>query len=216
MSAHVLSVNVGRIVEGDWAGRLRRTAIDKVRVAGRLDVDASGVEGDEQADTTYHGGPDKAVYAFAREDLDRWEDALGRRLHNGQFGENLTTGGIDVNAALVGERWRVGTVLLEVSSVRIPCRVFAAWLQETGWVRRFTDEARPGPYLRVLRPGRVGAGDEIEVVHRPARGVSVATVFRALTARPDLLPLLLDAPALEQDLVRRARRLLGTPASTQR
>ena len=216
MSAHVLSVNVGRVIEADWAGRLRRTAIDKVRVAGRLDVDTGGVEGDAQADTKYHGGPDKAVYAFAREDLDRWEGLLDRRLHNGQFGENLTTGGIDVNAALVGEQWRVGTALLEVCSVRIPCRVFAAWLRETGWVRRFTDDARPGPYLRVLRPGRVGAGDEIEVVHRPTGGVPVASVFRALTTRPDLLPLLLDVPALEQDLVRRARRLLGTPASTQR
>jgi MOSC domain-containing protein YiiM len=208
-SAHVLSVNVGRIVAADWAGRLRRTAIDKVRVAGRLDVDEAGVEGDEQADTRYHGGRDKAVYVFAREDLDGWEHVLGRRLHNGQFGENLTTCGIDVNQALIGERWRIGSALLEVCSVRLPCRVFAAWLAERGWVRRFTEEGRPGPYLRVLEPGRVGSGDPVEVVHRPDHGLTVTTVFRALTTRPDLLPPLLQVPTLEHDLVRRAGTLLA-------
>jgi MOSC domain-containing protein YiiM len=208
-SPRVLSVNVGRIVDAAWAGRLRRTAIDKVRVAARVHVGELGVAGDEQADTRYHGGVDKAVYAFAREDLDRWERVLGRRLHNGQFGENLTTHGIDVNGARIGERWRVGDALLEVCSVRIPCRVFAAWLAERGWVRRFTDEGRPGPYLRVLEPGTVAAGDPIEVEHRPAHEVTVTTVFRALTTRPDLLPALLDVPVLEDDLVERAGRLLA-------
>ncbi|MDQ4084328.1 MAG: MOSC domain-containing protein [Actinomycetota bacterium] len=191
---------------------MRRTAIDKVRVSARVPVGELGLEGDERADTRYHGGPDKAVYAFAREDLDHWERALGRSLHNGQFGENLTTFGIDVNQARIGERWRVGGALLEVCSVRIPCRVFAAWLQETGWVWRFTEEGRPGPYLRVLEPGAVAAGDAVEVVHRPAHDVTVTTVFRALTTRSELLPSLLDLPGLEHDLVRRARRKLRTGA----
>jgi MOSC domain-containing protein YiiM len=216
-SARVLSVNTGRIVQAAWAGRLRRTAIDKVRVSARVDVGPTGLEGDEQADVEYHGGLDKAVYAFAREDLDRWQRVLDRSLHNGQFGENLTTSGIDVNEARIGERWRVGSALLEVCSVRIPCRVFAAWLQENGWVRRFTEEGRPGPYLRVLEPGDVAAGDPIEVVYRPDHDVTVTVAFRALTTRPDLLPLLLDLPALEDELAQwagRKQRASGGAAPT--
>jgi MOSC domain-containing protein YiiM len=208
MPAYVHSVNHGTVFEAAWAGRLRRTAIDKRPVTQAVTVGELGVAGDEQADTKYHGGRDKAVYAFAREDLDRWEHVLGRSLHDGQFGENLTTAGIDVNDALVGERWRVGEALLEVCSVRIPCRVFASWLQEQGWVRRFTADARPGPYLRVVEPGLVAAGDPIGVEHRPTHELTVSTVFRAMTTRPDLLPLLLEVPALEDDLADQARRQL--------
>lgn len=208
MSAYVHSVNHGQVFEAAWAGRLRRTAIDKRPVTHAVAVGELGVAGDEQADVKYHGGRDKAVYAFAREDLDRWEQVLGRSLHDGQFGENLTTSGIDVNEALVGERWRVGQALLEVCSVRIPCRVFANWLQEQGWVRRFTADARPGPYLRVVEPGLVAAGDPIAVEHRPALELTVSTVFQAMTTRPDLLPLLLEVPELEDDLADQARRQL--------
>jgi MOSC domain-containing protein YiiM len=208
MPAYVHSVSRGRVFEAAWAGRLRRTAIDKRPVTHAVAVGDLGVAGDEQADVKYHGGPDKAVYAFAREDLDRWEEVLGRSVHDGQFGENLTTSGIDVNEALVGERWRVGEALLEVCSVRIPCRVFANWLQERGWVRRFTAEARPGPYLRVVEPGLVAAGDPISVEHRPPHDLTVSTVFQAMTTRADLLPLLLEVPELEKDLADRARRQL--------
>jgi MOSC domain-containing protein YiiM len=208
MPAYVCSVNHGKVFEAAWAGRLRRTAIDKRPVTHAVDVGELGVAGDEQADVKYHGGPDKAVYAFAREDLDRWEQVLGRSLHDGQFGENLTTSGIDVNHALVGERWRVGGALLEVCSVRIPCRVFANWLQEQGWVRRFTADARPGPYLRVVEPGLIAPGDPIEVEHRPTHELTVSTVFQAMTTRSDLLPLLLEVPQLEDDLADQARRQL--------
>jgi MOSC domain-containing protein YiiM len=208
MPAHVHSVNHGKVFEAAWAGRLRRTAIDKRPVTQAVAVGEFGVVGDEQADVKYHGGPDKAVYAFAREDLDRWEQVLGRSLHDGQFGENLTTSGIDVNEALVGERWRVGEALLEVCSVRIPCRVFANWLQEQGWVRRFTADARPGPYLRVVEPGLVAAGDPIVVERRPTHELTISTVFQAMTTRADLLPLLLEVPELEDDLADQARRQL--------
>jgi MOSC domain-containing protein YiiM len=208
MSAFVRSVNQGPVVEASWAGRLGHTAIDKQPVPDGVLFGEVGLAGDEQADTKYHGGRDKAVYAFAREDLDRWERVLARPLHDGQFGENLTTVGIDVNAARIGARWRVGEALLEVCSVRIPCRVFAAWLAERGWVRRFTADARPGPYLRVLQSGRVAPGDPIEVVHESAHAPSVTTVFEAMTTRRDLLPQLLEVPALEDDLRARARRRL--------
>ena len=197
----VASVNVGPSRDGAWAGRLRRTAIDKRPVEGPVGVGALGVEGDEIADTKFHGGIYKAVYAFAREDLDHWGKQLGDRLPPGFFGENLTTVGIDVNEALVGERWRVGTTLLEVVDVRIPCQVFANWvdhrgLDATGWIKRFSAVGRPGPYLRVVEEGTVQAGDVIVVAHRPAHDVTVTMMFRALTTDRSLLPRLLAVDCL--------------------
>ena len=197
----VSTVSVGQPKDEQWAGQLKRTAIGKSPVQGAVAVHALGLAGDQVADTRHHGGPDKAVYAFAREDLDRWALELGRPLSDGMFGENLTTCGIDVNEALVGERWRVGTALLEVCSVRIPCSVFAGWVQVSGldgrqWIRRFTTTARPGPYLRVLEVGELAAGDEIVVEHRPGHGVTVSTMFRALTTRRELLPELLQVDGL--------------------
>lgn len=199
----VSTVSVGRPKDEQWAGQLRRTAIGKKPVQGAVAVRALGLAGDQVADTINHGGLDfdKAVYAFAREDLDRWAGELGQPLSDGMFGENLTTCGIDVNEALVGERWRIGTALLEVCSVRIPCTVFAGWLQVSGldgrqWIRRFTAAARPGPYLRVLEDGELAAGDEILVQHRPDHGVTVSTMFRALTTQRELLPELLEVDGL--------------------
>ena len=134
------------------------------------------------------------MYAYAREDLDAWQVDLGRPLGNGVFGENLTTSGLDVNGALVGERWQVGsTCVLEVTSPRIPCRTFAGWLEEQLWVRRFTERGVPGAYLRVISPGSVSAGDPITVVHRPAHDVTIAMMFRALTTDKALQPQLAAA-----------------------
>jgi MOSC domain-containing protein YiiM len=188
----VISVNVGMPREAAWAG-IGRTAIEKHPVAGAVSVGALGVEGDRVGDEVHHGGLDQAVYAFAREDLDWWEGELGRPIRNGQFAENLTTLGIDVNEAEVGERWRVGSTLLEVAMVRIPCNDFKNWQRLNGyddraWVRRFAAQGRPGPYLRVLEEGHVQAGDELLVEHRPGHGVTVSTMFRALTTERSLLP----------------------------
>ena len=190
--AQVISVNVGRPREFEWAG-IGRTSIDKQPVPGLVRVGHLGVEGDQVSDVENHGGIDQAVYAFAREDLDWWEAELGREIRNGQFAENLTTSGIDVNAAEVGERWRVGTALLEVAAVRIPCNDFKNWQRINGyddraWVKRFAQRGRPGPYLRVIEEGEIEAGDELEVVHRPGHGVTVATMFKALTTDRSLLP----------------------------
>lgn len=212
------TVNVGPSRDGDWAGRLRRTAIDKRPVAGPVGVRALGVDGDEIVDTKFHGGSYKAVYAFAREDLDDWGEQLGDRLPSGFFGENLTTAGIDVNEALVGERWRIGTTLLEVVDVRIPCRVFANWvdrrgLDATGWIKRFSAVGRPGPYLRVLEEGTVEAGDEIVVAHRPAHDVTVTTMFRALTTDRAVLPRVLTVACLPPETRARAERYVAARLS---
>lgn len=153
------------------------------------------------------GGPDKAIYAYAREDLDAWQETLGRSLPDGCFGENLTTQGLDVNGALIGERWQVGaTVVLEVSCPRIPCGTFQGWLARSGWVREFTEAAMPGAYLRVVEPGQLAAGDEVRIVHRPRHDATVSLAFRALTREPDLLPRLLTADALPAEAREAARR----------
>lgn len=205
----VSTVSVGLPVDEEWAGKLKRTAIVKRPVQGVVAVHALGLAGDQVADTKNHGGPDKAVYVFAREDLDWWAGELGRPLPDGLFGENLTTCGIDVNQALVGERWRIGTALLEVASIRIPCSVFANWMGLSGyhnarWIRRFTAVARPGPYLRVLEEGELAAGDEVVVEHRPDHGVTVSTMFRALTTHLELLPELLAVEGLVAEARARA------------
>jgi MOSC domain-containing protein YiiM len=210
--AHVVSVNVGTPVTEQWAGRLGATAIRKRAVDGPVAVRTLGLDGDQVADTRHHGGVFQAVYAFAEEDLARWAARLGGPVQPGLFGENLTTAGLDVNQAVLGERWRIGTSVLSPVDVRIPCNVFKNWLglndlDNRAWVRRFTEEGRPGPYLRVLEEGHLRAGDEIVVEHRPGHGVTVATMFRAMTTEPDLLPLLLDVPGLSEQVYARARAL---------
>ena len=154
-----------------------------------------------------HGGPDQAVYAYAREDLDFWAGELGRPLPDGAFGENLTTSGLDVNGALIGERWRVGPdLVLEASAPRIPCGTFQGWLAEAGWIKRYTLAARPGAYFRVIEPGEIRAGDPVEIVHRPGHDVTVQLTFRAVTREPELLPRLLAADALPAETRELARR----------
>jgi MOSC domain-containing protein YiiM len=177
--AQVIAVNTGRGRDADWAGALRRTAIDKRPAAGPVRVGRLGLDWDEQVDVANHGGPDQAVYAYAREDLDWWAGQLGRDLRNGIFGENVTTAGLEVTGALIGEVWRLGTALVQIASVRIPCVVFQNWMNEAHWVKRFAHARRPGAMLRVLEEGRVGVGDPVEVVSRPAESVTVAESMRA-------------------------------------
>jgi MOSC domain-containing protein YiiM len=171
-------------------GVLKRTAIDKRPVHGPVRIEPLGVAGDEIADLKHHGGLDQAVYAFAREDYAHWEAELGRPLAAGSFGENLTTVGLDVQGARIGERWRVGDCLLEVTDVRLPCATFAAFIGEPHWVRRFAAHGVPGAYLRVVEPGDVGAGDPITVAETRPHDLTVGYAFRAATTRPELLPAL--------------------------
>jgi MOSC domain-containing protein YiiM len=160
----------------------------------------SGLVGDFIGDGKHHGGDGQAIYAFQREDLDEWERRLGRRLPNGFFGENLTTVGLEVNDALIGERWRVGSeVVLQVTTPRIPCSTFRGWMGQKGWARMFTAAGRPGAYLSVITPGAIRAGDPIEVVRRPDHDVTISLAFRATTTERDLLPRLLAAEAYLDD-----------------
>ena len=207
-TGRLLSVNAGRTKAVPW-GNLKRSAIDKQPQAGPIRVTTLGLVSDEQADQADHGGTEQALYAYAREDLDRWGTMLGRDLRNGQFGENLTVEGIELTHATIGERWRIGSVLIELNAPRIPCSVFQGFMDEPQWVKRFTAEGRPGGYFRVLDEGELQAGDDVTVEHRPDHGVTLQQVFRALTGHREFVPLLLVAPELQEDARAYARKILG-------
>jgi len=182
-NARIVSVNVGHEVRASWAGELKRTAIDKRPVAMAVLAGVLGLAGDEQADKVGHGGPDQALYAYAREDLDWWAARLGRQLREGMFGENVTTAGLDLSGALIGEIWQFGGAVVQVTAPRIPCVVFRNWLGEKGWIRRFRAAGRPGPYLRVMRPGMMRAGDPIGRLSRPADSITVTEALAAYYER---------------------------------
>jgi MOSC domain-containing protein YiiM len=171
-----------------------RSGIDKKPVTGRVAVGELGLDGDVQVNRRYHGGEGQAVYAYAQEDADWWAAELDRALPPGRFGENLRTSGLDLTSAVLGERWAVGTALLEVTAPRIPCANFERFWGVPRLVRRFTAHGASGAYLRVLRTGDLGAGDEVAVVHRPHHGVTAGDAFRAFTTQKSRLPEL--APAL--------------------
>jgi len=213
----VLSVNLA-VPERNAAKRVGMTGINKRPVDHPVPVRApgpkttglhSGLVGDQIFDIEHHGGDDQAVYAYAREDYDWWERRLGRTLPSGVFGENLTTVDVEVNDAVIGEKWRIGAdLVLEPTFGRIPCATFQAKMGEPRWVKTFIQESRPGAYLRVTTPGDVRAGDTVEVVDRPAHGVTIAHAFRAYTTDASLLPDLLTADGLPDDIRQAVSRRL--------
>ncbi|HEX2054278.1 MAG TPA: MOSC domain-containing protein [Actinomycetota bacterium] len=166
-------VNVGKVQELLLRGRPQPTGIFKQPVEGRVRLQDHGVEGDVQADRRYHGGRYKAVYSYTCEDYSWWEKELGVTLAPATFGENLTLDGISTTDARVGERWRIGSALLEVTQPREPCWKLGAKMGDKDFPRRFREAGRAGAYLAIVEEGDVGAGDAVEVVSRPSHPVSV-------------------------------------------
>lgn len=224
MNGSVLSVNLGRRAV-DKGKPANFTGIDKQPVAsaeviapppreltrGMAPDSRSGLVGDYIGDGAHHGGSIQAVYACAREDLDRLGGQVGRDFPSGSFGENLTTTALDVTGALIGEQWRIGTgpdaTELVVTCPRIPCNTFRAWIAEKGWLKTFTITARPGAYLAVLKPGVVRPGDPIEVTFRPDHDVTIGLLFRSQTLERELAPLVLTAEQyLDPESLAYARR----------
>jgi MOSC domain-containing protein YiiM len=211
-AAQVVSVNTGRGRNAQWAGRLQRTAIDKRPVSGPVAVGTLGLAGDEQVDQPDHGGAEQALYVYAREDLDWWVEQLGRELASGAFGENITTSGLEVTGAPIGEVWRLGSAVVQVTSPRIPCAVFAGWIDEPHWVKRFADAGRPGAYLRVLEEGQVGAGDPVDVLSRPAERVTLAEAMRGYYGDTALMQRLLRVEGRSGKWDEVAQSVLGRAA----
>jgi MOSC domain-containing protein YiiM len=195
----VLSLNVGEPRTVVWNGKPVVTSIWKQPVAGRRAVSPTNVDGDRQSDLRVHGGPDKAVYVYAAEDVGWWEGELGRALRHGTFGENLTVETArPLGDSLLGDRWAIGSALFEVSQPRLPCYKLGIRMGDMGFVRRFAEARRFGLYLRVIRPGEIGAGDTISLVDRPDHRVSVALVGRAYLVDRSLAGELLAAPQLPE------------------
>lgn len=204
MSAHdpavLVSVHVGRPRELPTRHGTVSTAIWKSPVVGRVAVRGVNLDGDDQADRTVHGGPDKAVYAYALEDVQAWEDELGRDLGEAAFGQNLTTQGIDVSAALIGEQWSIGSTLLEVAQPRLPCFKLGLRIGIPGFVKQFAQASRPGAYLRIVQEGELGAHDPIDVISRPDHGITGRMVSDAILRDPTLIPQVVRADELPTEL----------------
>ncbi|HKR51084.1 MAG TPA: MOSC domain-containing protein [Pseudonocardiaceae bacterium] len=203
MSPSIVAVCVVHEIKRD-AGIVGRTAIDKRPVDGPVRVGMLGLDGDIQCDTERHGGPDKALYVYAEAEAQRWAAELGRPARPGMFGENFTVRALAVTDAVVGEQWRMGAeVRVEVTSPRLPCTTFARHVEQTRWVRRFSDRTDVGVYLRVLQTGWVAAGDSIQRLHVPEHRVTAREVFTALMngpVDPDRMRLLLTGDALAAGL----------------
>jgi MOSC domain-containing protein YiiM len=199
MAGHVVSVHVGLPREIEWLGRRATTSIWKEPVEGRVEVVGVNLVGDDQADRNFHGGPDKAVYAYAREDYAWWAEELERPVADGTFGENLTLEGLDVCASVIGERWSIGTALLEIAGPRTPCWKLGARMNDAEFPVWFAAAGRPGAYLRIVEEGALGAGDDVDVVHRPGPALTVGDVASIYHGRRSRAAELLRAPELGEE-----------------
>ncbi len=211
MSARVLSINITSVVhQGEWTGSEGRTGIDKRSVSGAIEFKNNGVVGDRVIDTNVHGGYEQAVYAYAREDAQWWEKEIKEEIPAGRFGENLTTEGIDVNAALVGEQWKIGSVILEVSQPRIPCRVFAGFWKRATLIKDFTQAGRPGTYLRIIQEGTAQAGDAIEVIFKPDHTISISDLFAAKSGERSKINQIKDVTYLSTEFKEWSQKIAAT------
>ena len=211
MSARVLSINITSVVhQGEWTGSEGRTGIDKRSVAGAIEFKNNGVVGDRVIDTNVHGGYEQAVYAYAREDAQWWEREINEEIPAGRFGENLTTEGIDVNAALVGEQWKIGSVILEVSQPRIPCRVFAGFWKRATLIKDFTQAGRPGTYLRIIQEGTAQAGDAIEVIFKPNHTITISDLFAAKSGERSKINQIKDVTYLSTEFKEWSQKIAAT------
>jgi MOSC domain-containing protein YiiM len=222
-TGELVAVNLARLRPNPSTVRFDRpdrkptlTGIDKRPADGPVSVGRLGLRGDSICDTANHGGPHQAVYAYAEEDAAWWQAELaaelGFALQPGSFGENLTLRGVEVSDAVIGERWRIGGVILQVTLPRIPCSTFAGFWQVPRLIKRFTQAGRPGAYLRVLTEGELRSGDPVIVLDRPAHGLTVRQTLRALTGDRSLAPKLLTAPELPDTVHAAARNWLAGTA----
>jgi MOSC domain-containing protein YiiM len=203
---HIESVNVGQPRKVPWHDRVVTSAIWKEPVKGRIAAAGVNLDGDGQADRRVHGGPTKAIYAYAIEDYHWWAGQIGSPLAPGTFGENLTVAGIDLRSAVVGERWQVGTITARVTEPRIPCFKLGIRMGDAAFVGRFADAARPGTYLAIEQAGDVEAGDPIHLLDRPRHQVTIGDVEHAYHGHPELLPVLVDLEDLSENWRDWARR----------
>lgn len=204
----IVSVNVGRQQVVEFRGRMVTTGIYKEPVEGPVRVAGVNLTGDDQADRRAHGGTHKAVYAYASEDYAWWSSQLDRLIPPGMFGDNLTTAGIDVNGAVVGQHWHIGDVVLEVSEPRVPCYKLGIKMGDPRFPVAFSSADRPGTYLRIVVEGSLSAGDAVELGPAPEHGLTVADIARIYSRERDEAALLTEIPELSGPWKNWARRVV--------
>lgn len=184
-SRRLLSVNVSLPKPVEDEGGIVWTGIFKEPVEGRVALRRLNLDGDGQADLAVHGGPDKAVYAYPAEHYDHWRVELGRELPFGQFGENFTVTGMLEADTSIGDVYRVGTAVVQVTQPRTPCFKLGIRMGDRRFLKPFLASGRTGFYLRVLEEGEVGAGDPIELVRTDPARLTVAEILRISYRDPD-------------------------------
>jgi MOSC domain-containing protein YiiM len=210
----VVSVNVGLPRTVEWFGRTVETAIWKAPVAERVKVAGVNLAGDGQADLRVHGGADKAIYAYSVDDYRWWSHEPDRSIEPGTFGDNLTVDGLALMACVIGEHWRVGSTVLEVTQPRQPCFKLGIRMGDAGFVDRFDAANRLGAYLRIVEEGDIGSGDAVTVIERPSHGLTIADIAEAHHSHdPLLLVRLRDTPAVPDGWRDWAIRALARSAS---
>jgi MOSC domain-containing protein YiiM len=179
----IVSTNIGRIREVDWNGRKITTGIFKEPVEGPLHLGKSGVNKDEVADQKHHGGSDKACYLYAQDHYAYWQERFPEAVWNwGIFGENLTVSGLDEGKINIGDKYQLGSALVQVSQPRLPCYKLGIRFGTGKVVKQFLESPYPGVYLRVLEEGQVKAGDQMELVERNEDGMTVREVYSLFSA----------------------------------
>ena len=193
----LISVNIGQ--EGTVQRKLYRekTGIFKIPTDEAVQINKLGLLGDVIISDTHHGGPDQAVYIYGDADYDWWRNELGRELAPGIFGENLTISGLESATFTIGDILYVGEVTLQVTAPRIPCKTFSARMEDPQFVKKFRTAERPGLYCRVLKEGKVQAGDLVRVEKYEEESVTLVDVYRdhyAPNLQESTIRRFLDAP----------------------
>jgi MOSC domain-containing protein YiiM len=199
--AVIKSLQIGLPRDTTAGGERRYTAFAKRRVTGPIRLTRTGLAGDGVANPKVHGGPDKAVCCYPSEHYPAWERELGEALGPAAFGENFTTAGLTEETVHIGDRFRVGTAVVEVSQPRQPCSTLAAMRGRKGFVKAVEHSGRTGFYLRVITEGEVAADDPIQLVVVEPAAISVAAanaIHRHRRSDADGVRRLLAVPALAQ------------------
>jgi MOSC domain-containing protein YiiM len=194
------------------------SAMVKTPVAGAISVGPLGLHGDEQADLLNHGGVDKAIHHYPRDHYPYWQETLAQHPllnHAGAFGENVSSLGLTEDIACIGDRFRLGSALVEISQGRQPCWKLGHHFSHASVVARVVSTGKSGWYYRVIESGSVSAGDSLTLLDRPYENWTVAHVFNLLLAgghkaAPDLVQPLARLEPLSDSWKRRAQALKGT------
>jgi MOSC domain-containing protein YiiM len=174
----LLSINIGQKRTQQNGLKLETTGIYKTPVGESVLINTLGIKEDFIASIKHHGGPDQAIYVYGQTDYDWWSAETGRQLTAGTFGDNFTVSDLESAAFNIGDRLHIGSVILEITAPRIPCKTFARRMDDPLFVKKFRHAERPGLYCRVIQEGNVQTGDEVRIEKYQKETISVLEMYR--------------------------------------